>query len=280
MIRPFEPDDLEAIVSLVAAGTHMPADEIRSLVTERRTSVYVKDGAIQGVLCTTQFDDGWGLRLFVGPRWRGAGIGRELYDYALPQFDAAAGPDRVNTSYRVDDGTGRSFFARRGFVPWYGMTHLSYQGPRQHVPDLTIRGYGDDLFSTYIRVLGKSFTKMRADHGFEPYDVEDMHRTEETRTEFARRAGDLFLAFNSSGEAVACADVQGDYIDTVGVLPEHQGRGYGRAMTQFAMNLVLDRGYPAVRTSVVTDNTPAHTLYLSLGFRQTEAYELATLRLK
>lgn len=279
MIRPYQPADLEAIVSLVGEGTHMPADEVRTLVTERKTSVYVEAGAIRGIVSTTTFEDAHGLRLYVGPRWRGSGIGGALYDFVRPEFDAA-GPYQVNTTYRADDAHGRGFFERRGFTSWYGMTHLSYQGPRQPESEVTIRPYEDSLFYTYIRVLGKSFAKMRADHGFEPYDVEDMHDTEETRAEFARRAGDLFLAFNGDGEAVGCADIQGDYIDIIGVLPGHQGRGYGRALTRFAMNVALDRAYPAVRTSVVTDNNPAHTLYLSLGFRETEAYEMATLRLK
>jgi ribosomal protein S18 acetylase RimI-like enzyme len=74
------------------------------------------------------------------------------------------------------------------------------------------------------------------------------------------------------------AAVEGDSIDDIGVAPGHQGRGYGRILTMFCLDLLLRRGYPHPRTSVVVGNEPARGLYYRLGFELVQTNEWACRR--
>lgn len=129
-------------------------------------------------------------------------------------------------------------------------------------------------------MLGEAFYETRRLHGFEPYDVRANLDNPDTRAELAADAANAFLAFDSRGGVVGCASVGGDSIDTVAVLPEHRRKGYGRRLTQFCVNLLLDRGIAVPRTSVLDDNVPARALYTRFGFRHVETYEDATLKVK
>jgi ribosomal protein S18 acetylase RimI-like enzyme len=56
------------------------------------------------------------------------------------------------------------------------------------------------------------------------------------------------------------------YIGTVGVLPEHRGRGIARQLVQATLDMVRKRGGTRVRLGVIDGNAPAQALYRSLGF--------------
>jgi ribosomal protein S18 acetylase RimI-like enzyme len=55
------------------------------------------------------------------------------------------------------------------------------------------------------------------------------------------------------------------YIGTVGVLPEFRGRGIARQLVQATLGMMRERGATRVRLGVIDGNTPAQTLYSSLG---------------
>ena len=56
------------------------------------------------------------------------------------------------------------------------------------------------------------------------------------------------------------------YIGTVGVLPEFRGRGIARTLVQATLDMMRERGATSARLGVIDGNTPAQTLYSSLGF--------------
>lgn len=56
------------------------------------------------------------------------------------------------------------------------------------------------------------------------------------------------------------------YIGTVGVLPEHRGRGIARDLVSRTLAMMRERGGSRVRLGVIDGNTPAQSLYRSLGF--------------
>jgi ribosomal protein S18 acetylase RimI-like enzyme len=72
-----------------------------------------------------------------------------------------------------------------------------------------------------------------------------------------------------NGNVAASASVKKDDKDTLGpifVVPSFQGKGYGRVITQFAINEALRRGINNIYLEVVEWNTRAINLYTSLGF--------------
>ncbi|MDD5264921.1 MAG: GNAT family N-acetyltransferase [Candidatus Bipolaricaulis sp.] len=56
------------------------------------------------------------------------------------------------------------------------------------------------------------------------------------------------------------------YIGTVGVLPEWRGRGVARQLLVATLDMMRARGGSRVRLGVIDGNTPAQSLYRSLGF--------------
>jgi diamine N-acetyltransferase len=68
------------------------------------------------------------------------------------------------------------------------------------------------------------------------------------------------------------------FIDEIFVLPEQRGRGYGRALMEFAGAAACDLGVTAVHLEVDRGNESARHLYSSLGYREPDRYLLMTLR--
>lgn len=56
------------------------------------------------------------------------------------------------------------------------------------------------------------------------------------------------------------------------VLPERQGRGYGRLLLQTALKYCKDHGYGKVRLDTRKDLTAANSLYQRSGFKQISKY--------
>ncbi|RIK45054.1 MAG: hypothetical protein DCC58_07475 [Chloroflexi bacterium] len=63
------------------------------------------------------------------------------------------------------------------------------------------------------------------------------------------------------------------YLRSLGVSPEHQGRGYGRAILAGAVGLLRAEGYTHFALDVATQNSNALSLYQSCGFRQTNRFD-------
>ena len=89
------------------------------------------------------------------------------------------------------------------------------------------------------------------------------HSDERIRADLA--AGKVFLLFDS-GKAVGTVTVDGDEICRLFVLPEHQGRGYGRALLDLAERTILAR-HDEVR---IDASLPAKGIYKKRGYRETE----------
>ena len=54
----------------------------------------------------------------------------------------------------------------------------------------------------------------------------------------------------------------------VDVLPEHQGRGHGRALIRACVDALARRGVPGVHLGVLEANTGARAFYDRLGFTE------------
>ena len=61
-------------------------------------------------------------------------------------------------------------------------------------------------------------------------------------------------------------------VTSFAVLPEHQGRGYGRQMLLETADLLIAEGWQRIQIEVATDNAGALRLYRSCGFQVQTAY--------
>jgi ribosomal protein S18 acetylase RimI-like enzyme len=89
-------------------------------------------------------------------------------------------------------------------------------------------------------------------------------------------AGEQVLVATVKDGVIGCAlysqtAAEGGYLWIVAVLPEHQGRGIGAALTARAAKAMFAAGAAEVRLKTDDDNGTAIRLYMRLGFRQTTA---------
>lgn len=61
-------------------------------------------------------------------------------------------------------------------------------------------------------------------------------------------------------------------IQNVGVVPEHRGKGLGRALILQALHSFRQIGLRRAVLEVTAENTPAYLLYYSLGFRPVQTF--------
>lgn len=279
MIRDYSPEDRDRIIAMVQKGDTKPADEVVEVLNTYRCLVHSDGRGLRGVGCLRDAGDGeYNVRIYVDPAHRREGIGATLWGAVLADLKLMGATGRVTVKYRSDKGDSQRFYAERGFKPWYAMDYLRYGGPRFPAPALDIRPYDGQHFQPYIRMRSDAFYPVRKSFDHKPHRIYDQDNTEEYRQACQRSREDMFLAFDG-GDLVGCAEVVRDFVDVIAVAPRHQGKGYGKALTEFSVNLLRERGHSNVRTSVVVGNKKAQTLYDRLGFERSQTNEWACLKL-
>jgi GNAT superfamily N-acetyltransferase len=262
---------------LVRTDEVVTTERVKEVLRDYQTLVFDEGGTVVGLACLQPQGKGrYNLRMYTDPGARRRGVGRDLYA-ALESLLAEAPPTRVTAMYRAAADDARAFFARRGFGLWYAMNQLVYRGPGFPEPAVEVEPYEDRYFDRLIRLNSEAFYPVRKRLGLEPAAVYRRQNTAEYRAHLAERRGDIFVV-HVSGNLIAGGIVDGEVIDTVAVAPKAQREGFGRALTQFCVNLILRRGKPAVRTSVVAGSVPPQNLYASLGFEVSCVYEWVSRR--
>lgn len=74
------------------------------------------------------------------------------------------------------------------------------------------------------------------------------------------------------GQQVGTVTVEDNHINRLFVLPKYQGRGYGRALMDFAENKALENN----DTIVLDSSLPAKKIYMKRGFKETEYHMINT----
>ncbi len=279
MIRDYNPEDLPRVIGMVQKGDTKPADEVVEVLSRYRSLVFTDGRGLRGIGCLHSEKPGeHNVSIYVDPAHRREGIGAALWGAVLADLRVMGAAGRVTVKYRSDKGDSQGFYASRGFKPWYTMDYLRYGGPRFPAPWLDIRPYDDQHFQTYIRMRSDAFFPVRQSFDHKPHRIYEQDNTEEYRQACQRSREDMFLAFDG-GDLVGCAELVKDFIDVIAVAPRHQGKGYGKALTEFAVNALRDRCHSNARTSVVVGNKKAQTLYDRLGFERSQTNEWACLKL-
>lgn len=73
--------------------------------------------------------------------------------------------------------------------------------------------------------------------------------------------GSMYV-YKECGEIIAAMAV----IHILAVSPDKQGKGIGSKMIREAVHLAQTNGMKAIRLDALASNTPAHSLYMRLGF--------------
>ncbi len=277
VIRPYTAKDLPAIASMVALGVNMSKRRVKSVLDDGETLVYVDahSGTLKGCAVLTcppeQEKAPAGVYLYVHPEYRRGGIGQRLWQ-ALMEGAAARGITQFRTFYRSDYGDADSFFHHRGFEKWFALHELRYDGPAFPPPDITVVPYSDEFFNNYLAIINECFYALRLENDIKPYRIypDSAFSDEAVRRTLRENAHNIFVALEGEepiGLGVLEDAVEGDGngVDVVAVRPEFRGRGYGRQITQFCINMLKDRGAAAVYVAVLDTNEAARHLYTTLG---------------
>ncbi|MDP8202684.1 MAG: GNAT family N-acetyltransferase [Candidatus Tenebribacter burtonii] len=120
----------------------------------------------------------------------------------------------------------------------------------------------------YIHVLGKAFIPLRKSLGFEiPENFAADPNYAKKIFEKTNKTGS-FYGYVVEGKIVGAAYAYGNDINSIGIDPEFQGKGYGRQLLRGTVNNMLSK-FKKVTLGVVEINTKSHKLYESEGFKVT-----------
>ncbi len=219
-------------------------------------------------------DGGWTIETVVRPERRGdaADVLGALLDAALVEVGARGG-GAVRAWLRADLARGAEKMAARGLQPTRELLQLRAPLPPEAVrdassPPLAVRPFrpGRDE-QAWLEVNARAFAS-HPEQG--RWTLEDLTRRE--REPWFDPGG--FLLHEVGGRLagfcwtkVHLNPVLGE-IYVIGVDPDFQGRGLGRALTRAGLGHLATRGVPTAMLYVESTNTPALVLYRSLGFTE------------
>ncbi len=235
-------------------------------------------GALIGYAQAGVMNDDLSADLCVAPVARGQGLGRCLLA-ALERRAARLGRDRLHLWARGDLPAARWLLLTRGATPDRALLEL--ERPLQDLPPAAL----PPGISLRPFVPGQDDAAWLALHhrcfGWHPeqatWTLADL-RARLVQPWF-RAAG--FLLAEGEGhlrgfvwtKLVRSLDgvLEGE-IYIVGVAPEAQGRGLGRALTLAGLEQLRQQGVARARLFVESDNRPARRLYDALGFRRRQLH--------
>jgi ribosomal protein S18 acetylase RimI-like enzyme len=210
--------------------------------------------------------------LMVHPAFRRRGIGRSLVDEIRAELRRRG----LKGCLLVTDQaslSAKSFLAALGIIYTSSEYRLelnptAIDRTRPRIDALTMRPATRDDAETLIQVLSAAF--------WEP----DEHARVNVLGTFQESSRRFYLA-ELNGEPIGAIRVgewsgNGD-ITAFGVVPDHQGKGYGRQILLDAVDLLLPLNLPRILIEVAVDNRNALGLYESCGFHITQEYGYYTL---
>jgi GNAT superfamily N-acetyltransferase len=269
MIRDFKSEDINELVKIISHGIVINEQDIIDYFTDDNIKIFVydtKEEGIQGFSCVKLWcgtEKEGDVLLYVVPDARRKGIGTLLYN-GIIKHEIAAKLTFIKTIFRVDDDDATSFYKEIGYKKWYGMHDLYYNGSVQPKSDLQFVAYEDKYFEQYAEGLRHSFYEMRKVHNFQPHLCCELDN--QKREEFINNKDQIFLLVDNETLIASAIVYDNGFLDDIFVVPSYQGKGYGRIITQFAINKAISKGINKIETSVVEWNTRAFQLYQSLGF--------------
>jgi mycothiol synthase len=223
--------------------------------------------------------ESWGI---VRPEHRGRGMGSTLLDRieerASEQLAGVSSP-RLRHAINADDGAAASLLRARGFRPvrhfWHmGIDVVDRVEARPSPPGIQIGGIdpGRALAAVHA-VLDEAFAG-DWDHHPEPVD-----RWIEEQTSSPSYDASLWLLATDAAQPIGAltASLWDDrgWVNELGVLPSHRGRGIAAALLRRSFVMFAARGVGRVLLNVDAQNpTGATALYERVGMRVVRRWDL------
>jgi GNAT superfamily N-acetyltransferase len=265
MIRDFEVKDVKQLNEITSRGDIIDeVDIIKDIQSQAKKFLVYGGSVIKGfayVAKRTEGEDEWNIQVYVDPKERRKGIGTALYEEILSYLEQEK-PGVLVTEFRVDINDSTPFYKRLGYKKWFGCPNLCYKGTAQESIDINFVTYEDKYYEQYAKCRQDCFYELRKNYDFKPYLIP---LSEEDRERFSKEKDTIYLALNNK-EVIACATVRNGCIDDIMVSPAYQSKGYGKKVTQFAINKALSEGVQPIYLYYIDGNVKADKLYKSLNF--------------
>lgn len=205
--------------------------------------------------------------IIIAPERRRQGLGRRLVTLTAQELAERELADWLlvcDEAFPGGAAFARAFGGTRAYFEHRLTLNPSFVQPIKPLPEhMTIRQAERTDALTIVAITAEAF-------GDPPTEVSkwignDLNRTDR-RWFVATRAGEPIGSLR-----VIDADGGAD-ITAFGVLPQHQGQGYGRAILSHTIKLLLDHGVTPINIEVETENAAALGLYRSCGFLPQHTY--------
>jgi mycothiol synthase len=252
----------------LVVGDGAPGDTVSLLARDSGTD------ALAGYAVLSRRDGVWTLETVVRPDLRGAptDVHGALVDAALAEA-AARGGGTIRVWLRIDHEHGASRLAALGLHP--GRELLQLRAPLSPSalqdaasPPVAVRPFrpGRDE-EAWLEVNARAFAGHPEQGSWTLADLEHRERAPwfDPRGFLLHEEGTRLAGF--CWTKVHLSPVLGE-IYVIGVDPDYQGRGLGRALTRAGLGHLASRGVPTAMLYVEHANTPALVLYRSLGFAE------------
>ena len=231
---------------------------------------------------------GASAELVVDPAWRGQGVGSALAQALMKESPDGRLRLWAHSEHPAAAALAASLGLRKSRHLWQMRRSLFAPLPRPELPDgVTVRAFrpGEDD-DAWLRLNSRAFA-----HHPEQGDwvIDDLHRrtaepwfdpagfflAERTESGVARLVGFHWTKIHG-GEHEHVADADHGHepmgeVYVVGVDPDEQGHGLGRALTLVGLQHLRSRGLSEAMLYVDADNVAAIRLYDDLGFTQWDA---------
>ncbi len=265
MIRDFRLEDVNQLNEIMSRGDIIDkVDIIKDIQSKSKIFLVYEDERIKAFAYAAKGTEGeneWNIQVYVDIKERRKGIGIALYKELLRYLEPEK-PRVLITEFRVDINDSTPFYERLGYQKWFGCPNLFYKGKEQNDIDINFINYEDKYYEQYARCRQECFYELRKNYDFKPYLIP---LCEEDRENFLKEKNCIYLALNNE-EIMACVTVKSGYIDNIMVPPVYQNKGYGKKVTQFAINKALEQETHPIYLCYIDGNEKANKLYKSLGF--------------
>lgn len=274
MIREFNIYDLEGVNNLINRGDIIDKIDVVKNIKERAEKFLIyREQEIKGfayMIKSMDEENQWNIQIYVDIEERRKGIGTKLYN-ELFNYLEEKNPRCLFTEFRVDTNDSTGFYEKLGYKRWYRCPNLIYRGKEKFDLDIDFVFYEDKYYDQYLKCTHECFYELRKNNDFKPYLVP---KSEEERYRLMENKDSIYLKLNNNEEIISTVTVKDGYIDNVMVSQKYQGKGYGKKITQFAINKSLEQGAQPIYLCYVEGNEKANNLYKSLGFETLQVIDI------